>query len=97
MVRGASAGTKWLYTYSLQLLSMLTYSLPSSSTQITEFLDHKLWNASHNRDLHMLGDEKFLLAQYHKMTNATGFNICVPAFYPEALQDLTLEIFARGL
>jgi len=79
------------------ILSMLTYILPCPSTRITEFLDHKLRNASRNRNLHMLGGEMFLLARYHKMTNITGYDICIPAFYPGVLQELTLEIFAGGL
>lgn len=79
------------------LLAVLTYILPSPSTRITEFVDHKLRNASRNRGLHMLMGDMFLLARYHKMTNATGLDICVPAFYPEPLQELTLEIFAGGL
>lgn len=79
------------------LLAVLTYILPSTSTRITEFVDQKLRNDLRNRGLHMHMDEMFLLARYHKMTNATGFDICTPAFYPKPLQDLTLEIFAGGL
>ena len=45
----------------------------------------------------MLMGDMFLLARYHKMTNATGLDICVPTFYPEPLQELILEIFAGGL
>lgn len=45
----------------------------------------------------MLSGEMFLLSRYHKMTNLMGFDLCIPAFYPEPLQELTLEIFASGL
>jgi len=79
------------------LLTILTYLLPTTSVRVTEFVDNKLRNASRNRNLHMLMGEMFMLARYHKMTNATGSDICVPAFYPEPLQELTLEIFAGGL
>jgi hypothetical protein len=79
------------------LLAVLTFILPSISTRVTEFVDHKLRNALRNRGLHMVTGEMFLLARYHKMTNATGSDICVPAFYPKQLQELTLEIFAGGL
>jgi hypothetical protein len=79
------------------LLAILTFILPSSSTRVTEFIDNKLRNASQNRSLHMLMQEMFLLSGYHKMTNATGLDACTPAYYPEPLQELTLEIFAGGL
>jgi hypothetical protein len=80
-----------------ELLAILTFILPGLSTRVTEFVDQKLRNDLRNRGLHMLTGEMFLLARYHKMTNATGLDICVPAFYPEQLQELTLEIFAGGL
>ena len=80
-----------------ELLSILTFILPSPSTRITEFIDHKLRNALRNWGLHAIGEDMFLLARYHKMTNATGLDICVPAFYPKQLKELTLEIFAGGL
>jgi hypothetical protein len=80
-----------------ELLSVLTYILPSPSTRVTEFIDNKLRNDLRSRNLHMLMGEMFMLARYHKMTNATGLDICIPAFYPEELQELTLEVFAGGL
>lgn len=80
-----------------ELLAILTFILPSSSTRVTEFIDNKLRNASRRRGLYMLMEEMFLLSGYHKMTNATGLDACIPAFYPEQLQELTLEIFAGGL
>jgi hypothetical protein len=73
-----------------ELLSILTYNLPSPSTRVSEFSDNKLWNDLRNQNLHMLMGEMFLLARYHKMTNATGLDICAPAFYPESLQEVTL-------
>ena len=79
------------------LLAVLTFILPTISTRVTEFVDHKLRNASRNRGLHMSVQDMFLLSRYHKMTNLTGLDICTPTYYPEPLKELTLEIFAGGL
>ena len=78
-------------------LCVLSFILPSMSTRVTEFIDHKLRNGLRSRGLHMLMGDMFLLTRYHKMTNVTGFDLCMPAFYPRQLQDLTLEVFAGGL
>jgi hypothetical protein len=80
-----------------ELLSILTYILPTPSIRVSEFIDHKLRNASRNRNLHVLTGEMVLLARYHKMTNGTGLDVCTPAFYPKSLRELTFEILAGGL
>jgi hypothetical protein len=79
------------------MLSGLTFILPTISTRVTQFTDHKIRNDLRARNLHLLGNEMFLLARYHKMSSQTGFDTCFPAFYPEPLQDLTVEIMAGGL
>ena len=79
------------------ILSVLTFILPSTSTRVTEFIDHKFRNDVRSRNVHMLTGEMFLLLKYDKMTNTTGMDKCIPAFYPKPLQDLTLKILAGGL
>jgi hypothetical protein len=73
------------------LLSFLCFILPTMSTRITQFVDNKHRNDQRPRNLHMLGQEMFNLLRYHKMTNATGRDECIPAFYPPRLRDVMLE------
>jgi hypothetical protein len=78
-------------------LSILTYILPTINSRLTQFLDNKIRNDLRPRNLFMLQNEMLLITRYHKMTNQTGLDTCIPVFYPEALQDMTLEVFAGGL
>jgi hypothetical protein len=71
--------------------------VPSISTRVTEFTDHKLRNDLRARNLHVIMDDMFLLSRYTKMTNLTGMDICVPAFFPQPLQDMFLETLGGGL
>jgi hypothetical protein len=67
------------------LLAVLTYLLPTTSIQITEFIDQKQWNILRRKNLHMLIGKMFMLTKYHKMISTTWLDICVPAFHPEPL------------
>jgi hypothetical protein len=75
----------------------LSYILPTISTRITQFLDHKYRNDNRTRNLHTLLKDMFFIIKYHKMTNLTGRDACIPAFFPDVLKELSLEILAGGL
>jgi hypothetical protein len=79
------------------LHSVLAFILTSPSNRVTQFTDYKFKNDLRPRNLHMLQQEMFLLSRYNKMTNLTGYDECIPCFYPKRLQDLTLELLAGGL
>ena len=87
----------WMSNELNNILSILTFILPGLSTQVMEFVDHKLWSASWCWCLYMIIGEMFLLSWHHKMTNIMELDIWVPVFYPKPQQDLTLKIFAGGL
>jgi hypothetical protein len=72
-------------------LSVLCYILPTISNRVTQFIDQKIRNDVRPRNLHMLGDEMFFLVRYHKMTNLTGLDTCIPAFVPQQLTEILIE------
>ena len=64
-----------------ELLSILTFILPTISTHITQYLDHKFQNDGHPQDLVAMLKEMVFLTTYHKMTNQAGYGQWTPAFY----------------
>ena len=80
-----------------KLLSILAFVLPVMSTRISQFSDNKIRNLDRHRNLHMMFQEMFDLVQYHKMTNLTGVDVCIPVFYPPGLQEIVLEYLAGGI
>jgi hypothetical protein len=78
-------------------LSVLCFVLPTMSNRVTQFIDTKLRNLDRPRNLHMLITDMFNLLHYHKMTNLTGLDKCIPAFYPPCLKDLMLEYLCGGM
>jgi hypothetical protein len=80
-----------------QILAFLCFVCPTIATRISEFTDNKYRNLDRNRNLHMMLSEMFDLVQYHKMTNLTGIDVCIPTFYPPILQDIMLEYLAGGI
>lgn len=79
------------------ILALLCFIVPSMATRLTQFIDDKLRNDQRLRNLHMIVQEMISFTRYHKMTNLTGQDVAVPAFYPEALRDLMLEYTTGGL
>lgn len=78
-------------------LSVLCFLLPTMATRITQFIDTKLQNLDRPRNIHLLIEDMFHLMRYHKMTNLTGLDKCIPAFYPQCLKDFMLEYLLGGI
>lgn len=78
-------------------LSVLAYLLPTVSTRVTEFLATKFANDSRRRNIVMMLSEMVDFRGYHKMTNQTGLDVCMPVFYPESLKALVLEHLCGGM
>jgi hypothetical protein len=79
-----------------ELLAVLSFILPTINTRGTTFVDHKFRNDLRPRNLLMLTEEMFFLVRYHKMTNQTGLDACIPAFFPPCLIELMLEYLGGG-
>jgi hypothetical protein len=47
--------------------------------------------------MNMLIEEMVIFMGYHKMTNVTGVDVCIPAFLPPVLQELMLEYLCGGI
>ena len=80
-----------------ELLSILTFILPTISTRVTQYLDHKFQNDGRPRNLVAMLKEMVLLTTYHKMTNQTGYDQWTPAFLPLKLKKVMVEYLAGGL
>lgn len=80
-----------------RMLCVLCYVLPVMSNRITQFVANKIRNMDRRRNTHMLITELIFFTGYHKMTNATGIDICVPAFAPPPLRELMLEYLCGGI
>lgn len=80
-----------------QILSVLTFILPTISVRVSQFLGSKFANHSRQRTLMMIMGEMVNLTVYHKMTNQTGYDLCVPSFFPKALTEIMFEYLGGGL
>jgi hypothetical protein len=77
-------------------LCLLAFLLPTISTRVTEFLDNKYVNDLRRRNLYAVYGDMFNLTIYHKGTNQSGYDRCIPAFYPDVLRELMVEYLAGG-
>lgn len=73
------------------LLSVLCFLLPTMSNRTTQHSDTKIRNDVRTRTLFMENDDMFSTIQYHKMSNQTGFDEYIPAFFPKCLKEVMLE------
>jgi hypothetical protein len=78
-------------------MTVLTFIISTISMRVTQFMDSKIRNDNRECNLDFLINEMFLLMRYSKTTNLTDRDICVPAFFPELLKDLMVEVLAGGL
>ena len=62
-------------------LSVLCFLCPAVSTRVSEFLTSKFTNDICLCMLCMMINEMVHLSVYHKMTNQTGLDICVPVLW----------------
>jgi hypothetical protein len=80
-----------------RIIMLLCFILPSMSNRLTQFIDQKIRNGDRPRNLHMLGREMLAFTNYHKMTNLTGLDMCIPAFYPPPLTEIMVEYLCGGM
>lgn len=78
-------------------VAVLAFICPSVSTRVSEFLVSKFTNDSRMRTLVVMLKELVHLSGYHKMTNQTGLDVCIPAFFPDSGKELVLEYLAGGM
>jgi hypothetical protein len=89
----------WLATSAKlnKILAVLSFIIPTISTRISQFVANKIRNLDRPRNLHMLLNEMFYFVRYHKMTNLTGIDVCIPVFFPPALVEIMLEYICGGV
>jgi hypothetical protein len=80
-----------------RILCVLCYILPIMSNRISQFVANKLRNHDRRRNTNMLINEMVFWTGYHKMSNVTGIDMCIPAFAPPVLQQLMLEYLCGGI
>lgn len=80
-----------------KLLTVLCFILPAIYTRVSEFLVSKFTNDSCMRTLVVMLKELVHISIYHKTTNQTGLDVCIPAFFPESRKELVLGYLAGGL
>lgn len=80
-----------------KLLMFLNHILPSLPGRIKELADQKIRNDLRPRNLHYIIRDMFWLRRYHKGTNSTGHDACIPSFIPPVLVKLMTEYLAGGL
>jgi hypothetical protein len=78
-------------------LCVLCYVLPIMSNRISQFVGNKLRNMDRRRNTNMLISEMVFFNTYHKMSNATGIDLFLPAFVPPPLRELMLEYLCGGI
>jgi hypothetical protein len=80
-----------------RLLCVLCYLLPIMSNRISQFVANRIRNMDRRRTTHMLVSEMVFFTGYHKMTNLSGLDLCIPAFVPPPLRELMLEYLCGGI
>jgi len=80
-----------------RILCTLSYLLPIMANRISQFVGNILRNMDRRRNTNMLITELVYFNGYHKMGNATGVDVCSPAFAPPTLQELMLEYLCGGI
>lgn len=75
----------------------LNHILPNLPGRVTELTDWKIRNDLRPRNLHYIMREMFWLRRYHKGTNLTGRDACIPSFLPPVLVKLMTEYLAGGI
>jgi hypothetical protein len=79
-----------------RLISLLCFITPSPNSRVQQFIDNKFRNGDRDRNLIMLSQAMVNMIRGHKMTNQTGLDVCIPAFYPPTTQDIVFEYLAGG-
>ena len=79
------------------ILCVLSYLLPIMANRISQFVGNTVRNMDRHHNTNMLITEMVYFTGYHKMSNTTGIDVCIPAFVPPALKALMLEYLCGGI
>jgi hypothetical protein len=80
-----------------RILCVLCYLTPIMANRISQFVANKIRNLDRRRNTNMLISEMIFFTGYHKMSNVTGIDVCVPAFVPPPVRELMLEYLCGGI